>query len=248
MAALKRARVTVAGLGGTGGVAALQLALSGIGRLHCVDADARVELSNLNRQVLYREDDIGRRKAAAAVHRLREHNSTITVTGEQARIAGIDDARGLARGCDVLVLAADDPPELRRWVNRACAAEGTPWVDAGYHGPLPQAGVFVPGRGACWECVADAADQYRTEVLGAGPAGPAVRRIASAQAAAAPTAGISGSLAAHYATALITGIPRIEASEVIYVNLMDLAASYTTRDPARPRCPGCQPAPAVAAG
>lgn len=53
---LRRALVTVIGVGGTGGVAALALAASGVGRLHCVDPDV-VELSNLSRQVIYTEDD-----------------------------------------------------------------------------------------------------------------------------------------------------------------------------------------------
>src|SRR5262249_60165187 len=114
--------------------------------------------------------------------------------------------------------------------------------------PAPTTYVAAPGLGARGVGAAAPAAPPAPDAPAPRPAGPAARRIASAQAAAAPTAGISGSLAAHYATALITGIPRIEASEVIYVNLMDLAASYTTRDPARPRCPGCQPAPAVAAG
>ena len=65
-ARLARSRVTVVGLGGSGAGAAAALAASGVGRLHCVDPDA-VELSNLNRQVLYSEDDIGRPKVDAAV-------------------------------------------------------------------------------------------------------------------------------------------------------------------------------------
>ncbi len=69
-ARLARSRVTVVGLGGSGAGAAAALAASGVGRLHCVDPDA-VELSNLNRQVLYSEDDIGRPKVDAALERLR---------------------------------------------------------------------------------------------------------------------------------------------------------------------------------
>ena len=82
---LGRASVTVAGIGGTGGVAALALAAAGVGRLHCVDPDT-VELSNLSRQVIYSEDDIGLAKADAAVARLRRLNSDICVTAERRRI------------------------------------------------------------------------------------------------------------------------------------------------------------------
>src|ERR1700683_3228145 len=73
---LREARVTVIGVGGVGGTAALSLAASGVGHLHCVDHDT-VELSNLNRQVIYREDDLGRPKVEAAVEQLRRLNSDI---------------------------------------------------------------------------------------------------------------------------------------------------------------------------
>ena len=67
--ALKRARVTVLGMGGTGGAVAMGLVAAGVGRLHCLDFDD-VEVSNLNRQVLYTEDDIGRPKVDTAVRRI----------------------------------------------------------------------------------------------------------------------------------------------------------------------------------
>ena len=67
----------------------------------------------------------------------------------------------LARGCDVLLLAADEPHEIQRWANRACLATGTPWVEAGYNGPLVGVGSFVPGEGACFECLLAADDERR---------------------------------------------------------------------------------------
>ena len=150
-ARLRDARVTILGVGGTGGIAALALAASGVGHLHCVDPD-EVELSNLSRQILYSEDDIGQPKADSAVTRLRRLNADIEVTGQRLEATGIDDVLELARDCDVLLLGADRPPELRIWTNRACLAAKRPWVDAGYHGPLVQVAAFVPGDGPCWEC------------------------------------------------------------------------------------------------
>ena len=89
---LSAARVTILGVGGTGGIAAMALAASGIGRLHCVDPD-EVELSNLSRQIIYTEDDLGRPKAEAAVARLRRLNSDIEVTGERLEAASVEDVR-----------------------------------------------------------------------------------------------------------------------------------------------------------
>ncbi len=82
---LKQARVTVLGLGGTGGTVALALAASGVGRIHCVDADV-VELSNLNRQTQFDETDIGRPKADVTAGRLRRLNSDIEVTSERLTV------------------------------------------------------------------------------------------------------------------------------------------------------------------
>ncbi|MEV4621417.1 ThiF family adenylyltransferase [Asanoa sp. NPDC049573] len=96
---LRAARMVVAGLGGTGGAAASALAASGVGRLHCVDSDT-VEVSNLNRHLLYTEADLGRSKVDAAVERLRALNPDIVVTGERLAITGVDDLAGLAKGCD----------------------------------------------------------------------------------------------------------------------------------------------------
>ncbi|GFJ87277.1 HesA/MoeB/ThiF family protein [Phytohabitans rumicis] len=152
---LKRAKVVVLGVGGTGGSAALALAASGIGHLHCVDADV-VELSNLNRQILYTEDDLGKAKVEATVARLRRLNSDIEVTGEQRRIGSQQDIADVIEGCDVLAQCADQPADIRRWANLACLTAGIPWADGGYRGPMLTAGGYQPGVGACWECLREA--------------------------------------------------------------------------------------------
>jgi molybdopterin-synthase adenylyltransferase len=235
--ALRRARVTVIGMGGTGGVAAMALAASGVGQLRCVDSDV-VELSNLNRQVLYTEGDIDRPKVDAAVDRLRALNSTVDVGGVRQRITGVDDVAGFAKECDVLVLSADRPTDLRVWTNRACLDAGTPWIDAGYHGPLLQVACYVPGEGACWECLR-MADAERHREVGVVYEDTVGRNAAIANAVAAPSAGISGYLAAHYALALITGVPPVPAGRMYAVNLVALDAPFMIADPRRPDCPAC---------
>lgn len=235
--ALRNARVTVAGLGGTGGVAALALAASGVGRLHCVDHDS-VELSNLNRQVLYTEDDIGQPKIEAGVARLRRLNSDIEVTSAHLQIQGADDLIPLAEDCDVLVVSADRPPDLRRWANRACLQTRTPWVDAGYHGPLVTVGTYLPGQSACWECLRSTEDEKR-ETLGVHHDDAAQRGGAVANAVAAPSAGISGYLLAHAVLALLTGVPALPAGRVYGVNLVELAEPFVLAHPRRADCDAC---------
>lgn len=234
---LGRASVTVAGIGGTGGVAALALAAAGVGRLHCVDPDT-VELSNLSRQVIYSEDDIGLAKADAAVARLRRLNSDICVTAERRRIGSAGDVLPLARDCDVLLLAADQPPQVRAWTNRACLDVGRPWVDAGYHGPLVQVGVYVPGTGACWECLHDASREQQL-AEGANPDDAPERGAAVASAVGAVPAGISGYLAAHQVIALITGVPPVTPGVIQAVNLAALDAPFTFKDRPARGCPAC---------
>jgi molybdopterin/thiamine biosynthesis adenylyltransferase len=236
-ARLRDARVTVLGMGGTGGVAAMALAASGVGHLHCVDPD-EVELSNLSRQVLYTEDDIGAPKADCAVARLRRLNSDIRVTGQRMKATSTADVLSLATDCDILVLSADRPPEVRVWANRACLQAKRPWVDAGYHGPLVQCGAFVPGQGPCWECGRLALrDRHATD--GASPDDARERSGAVAHAVGATAAGMSGYLAAHLAVGLITGVPTVAPGRVQTVNLAALDAPLVLDDPPHPDCEAC---------
>jgi molybdopterin/thiamine biosynthesis adenylyltransferase len=236
-AMLRRARVTVAGVGGTGGVAAMALAASGVGRLHCVDGDV-VELSNLNRQVLYTEDDIGIAKVDAAVQRLRRLNRDIEVTGDQRMLSGVDDLVELTQDCDLLLLAADRPMDLRTWANRACLATETPWITAGYHGPLVTVGAYVPGEGACYECLQTTQDE-EGRAVGFRQGDAAQRGAAVAHAVTAPPAGLSGHLAAHAVVALLTGAPTLTPGTIHGVNLVALDAPFRRADPRRLDCPAC---------
>jgi molybdopterin/thiamine biosynthesis adenylyltransferase len=236
-ARLRAARVTILGVGGTGGIAALALAASGVGHLHCVDPD-EVELSNLSRQILYTEDDIGKPKTDSAVTRLQHLNTDVEITGQRMEAAGIEDVLELARDCDVLLLAADRPPELRIWCNRACLAANRPWVDAGYHGPLVQTGAFVPGEGPCWECTRLALRDSHAED-GAHPDDSPHRPEAAFGAVGAVSAGISGYLAAHLVIALLTGIPPVAPGRIETINLAALAAPLAIDDPPHPECEAC---------
>jgi molybdopterin/thiamine biosynthesis adenylyltransferase len=228
-------------VGGTGGIAALALAASGVGQLHCVDPD-EVELSNLSRQILYTEDDAGKPKADCAVARLRRLNSDISITGQRTRAACAEDVLALARECDVLLLAADQPPELRTWTNRACLSAKRPWVDAGYHGPLVQCGAFVPGTGPCWECTRLTMRDGHAED-GANPHDAPERGEAVGHAVAATSAGISGYLAAQLVISLITDVPRARPGRIETINLAALDAPLVLDDPPHPDCEACGATP-----
>jgi molybdopterin-synthase adenylyltransferase len=235
---LKRARVVVLGLGGTGSHAAWALAATGVGRIHCVDADV-VETSNLNRQVLYDEGDVGRMKVDIAVARLRRLNSDIEVTGERRMVDGEAALRPLLDGCDVLALCADEPrghglgDGIRIWANRICAGSGVPWVGGGYNGPLVTVGTFERGRGACYECLIDGETRRRRPDLPVDLGGPGVVAV---------SAGISGHLVAHAVISLITGVPRPVTGSFVGLNLIAPDHHVRVRHPPRPDCLVCRPA------
>lgn len=239
---LRQARALVLGVGGTGGAAAQILVAAGIGHLHAVDPDI-VELSNLNRQLLYRETDLGRPKAESATAALRALNSDVTVTGERREVRCPNDLADLLLGgagrYDVLVLGADRPAEIRRWANRVCLALGTPWVEGGYRGPLVTAGVYEPGRGACWECHRAGEVERRDLRLGPGQSEDAASPRMPWNPANAVTAALSGTLVAHVALALLTGVPPMEPGFRFGVNLMALGDPVLQRHVRRPDCPAC---------
>jgi molybdopterin/thiamine biosynthesis adenylyltransferase len=155
--------------------------------------------------------------------------------------AGVDDVLELARDCDVLLLGADRPPELRVWTNRACLAAKRPWVDSGYHGPLVQTAAFVPGEGPCWECTRLALRDGHAEE-GACPGDSPRRREAVFSAVGAVPAGISGYLAAHLVISLVTGIPPVVPGRIETLNLAALGAPLVLDDPPHPECEACGPA------
>ncbi|MFD5615123.1 HesA/MoeB/ThiF family protein [Kitasatospora sp. NPDC127060] len=235
---LKHARVAVVGVGGAGGAAALSLAASGVGHIHCVDADT-VELSNLNRQTLYTEDDIGKPKADAAAARLRRLNSDITVTSRRLRIEDERDFGPVLVNTDLLVLGADRPPAIRIWANRACLAAGTAWVDGGYHGAHITVGGYTPGNGPCWECLR--AGDNAEERLPVASMDDLVKALPKAPGhpVTAVTAGLSGQLMAHWAIALLTGAAPVTPGTVYGVNLMVPGDPVSVHHPRRPGCPAC---------
>ncbi|GII96668.1 HesA/MoeB/ThiF family protein [Sinosporangium siamense] len=228
---LKAARVLLLGLGGTGGHAGWALAAAGVGRLHCVDPDT-VEVSNLTRQVLYDESDVGRPKAEAAVERLRRVNSAVEVTGERRRVGTREELAALLRGFDVLALCADEPrgPDgVRVWANRACAAAGVPWVGGGYSGPLVTVGVYGPG-GTCYECLRAGEEARLRAGVPIDLGGPGVL---------ATSAGLSGQFTAHAVIALVTGVPELRPGYVTGVNLIDPTHHVYVRHEPRPGCSIC---------
>ncbi|HEX4881782.1 MAG TPA: HesA/MoeB/ThiF family protein [Porticoccaceae bacterium] len=146
---LRNARVLIVGAGGLGTPAALYLAGAGVGRLTLVDGDA-VALSNLHRQVLYAEADIGADKAQAAARQLRARNADIEVRAVAAAL-GADNVDELVADAD-LVLDCTDRMAVRYRLNAACRRREKPWLFAAVDRFAGQLALFVP-EGACFQCL-----------------------------------------------------------------------------------------------
>jgi molybdopterin/thiamine biosynthesis adenylyltransferase/rhodanese-related sulfurtransferase len=149
-AKLKRARVLVVGAGGLGSPLALYLAAAGVGTLGLVDFD-EVDLSNLQRQVLYGTDDVGRRKVDAAAERLSAANPHVRVVPIPERLSA-GNALEIVRDYDVVADGTDNFP-TRYLVNDACVLAGKPNAWASVYRFEGQASVFWAARGPCYRCL-----------------------------------------------------------------------------------------------
>ena len=146
---LQRSKAVVIGCGALGTNALSFLVRAGVGQIVVVDRDI-VEESNLQRQALFSERDIGRPKAKAAEEHLQEVNSEIAITGMVADITHAN-IPNIVRGATV-VLDATDNMDTRFLVNDACVKLGIPWIYAGAVGVTGMLMVIRPG-GQCLRCV-----------------------------------------------------------------------------------------------
>ena len=147
---LKDARVLLVGTGGLGAPAALYLAAAGVGTLGLVDFDV-VERSNLHRQVLFSDQDVGRRKVDAAVDRLVGLNPHVDVVGYDLRFEA-SNAHDVLRDYDMILDGTDNFP-TRYLANDVSVLQGKPNVYASIFRFEGQASVFDARRGPCYRCL-----------------------------------------------------------------------------------------------
>ena len=194
---LKSARVLVVGAGGLGAPAALYLAAAGVGTLGLIDPD-QVALSNLQRQVLYATEDVGRGKVEAAAEHLAALNPHVKIEPHAVRLDEANAAE-VVRGYD-LVLDGTDSFETRFAVNAACYAEGKPLVSGAIGRWSGQLALFEAGltrgrppaeRRPCYRCLV--------------PEIPPDAETCSAVGVMGALAGVIGSMMALEAIKWITG-------------------------------------------
>lgn len=167
-AKLKQAKVFIAGAGGLGSPIATYLTAAGIGVIRLVDHDS-VELSNLNRQVLYWAEDVGKMKTQSATEKLKRLNQEVEI---EAVVETINEANisQLVYGFDLIVDALDNFP-TRYLLNKVALEKNIPFFHGAIHGFEGRALTAIPGETACLMCVYRGATAVREfPVIGVTPA------------------------------------------------------------------------------
>ncbi|MFH1141613.1 MAG: HesA/MoeB/ThiF family protein, partial [Chloroflexota bacterium] len=143
------AKVLLIGAGGLGSPAAIYLAAAGVGTLGIMDPDV-VDITNLQRQILHHNHDIGRPKVVSAAETIADINPDVQVIQHQLRLSS-ENAWKVLRPYDIVLDCSDNFP-TRYLLNDACVMLGKPWVHGSIFAMDGQASTFVPGEG-CYRCL-----------------------------------------------------------------------------------------------
>ena len=220
---LRDARVLVVGAGGLGAPVLQYLAAAGVGTLGVVDFD-RVELSNLQRQVIHSTADVGRLKVDSAREAIRALNPDVEVTTWDDRLTSANALERIA-SFDVVVDGSDNFP-TRYLVNDACVLTGTPLVSAAIFRFEGQASVFATANGPCYRC------------LHPEPPPPDLVPSCAEGGVLGVLPGIMGSIEALEAIKLITGAGEGLAGRLLLLDALTMKVREVElrRDPACPAC------------
>jgi molybdopterin/thiamine biosynthesis adenylyltransferase len=226
---LLAAKVLIVGVGGLGSPAALYLAAAGVGTIGLLDGDA-VELTNLQRQIAHRTEDLGRRKVTSARERMQAINPDVTVRTHDAW-AGADGVRDVIKDYDFVIDAVDNFAG-KFLINDACYFERVPFSHAGILEFEGQLMTVLPGRTACYRCIFPT-PPAEGSVPGRGQAG--VMGVLP---------GVVGSLQATEAIKCILGVGDLLTDALL---TYDALAMRFCRVPVsrHPDCPLCGAAPDI---
>ncbi|MCX6997779.1 MAG: HesA/MoeB/ThiF family protein [Kiritimatiellaeota bacterium] len=214
---LKRARVFIVGAGGLGSPVALYLAAAGVGTIGLGDCD-RPDLSNLNRQILYTDADLGRPKAEVAAEVLRRLNPAIAVNSSGERIAEHNIERIV--GPVDLILDCLDNFDTRYVLNAYSVRHSIPLIHAAIWGLSGQITVLHPPRTPCLRCIfPDAPPREVFPVAGVTP-------------------GLAGCLQATEALKLLTGLGASLLGKLLVFDAEQMTFTTLTVE-RRPDCPAC---------
>ena len=147
---LKNSKICVVGVGGLGNPITSRLVAMGIGQLRIVDRDV-IELSNLHRQTMYDESDVGQVKVEVAAKKLQKLNPDCKIESLAISVNQYN-AKEVIDGCDVVIDALDSV-NARYALNKACVEKNIPFVTGAAVGVSGQAFTIIPKQSACYYCM-----------------------------------------------------------------------------------------------
>jgi molybdopterin/thiamine biosynthesis adenylyltransferase/molybdopterin converting factor small subunit len=150
MEKIKDAKICVVGTGGIGNPVVAQLVGMGVGKIRIVDRDV-VEVSNLHRQHLYDESDVGKVKVEAALERLQKMNSSVDIEAVPISVTQFT-ADSVIKDCDIVIDALDSI-DARYALNDSCLKLGIPFIYAGALGMVGSVCTILPYKSACLRCI-----------------------------------------------------------------------------------------------
>ncbi|EAQ4379631.1 ThiF family adenylyltransferase [Salmonella enterica] len=149
---IMESQVCLLGCGGLGSHILFELAALGIGNITITDFDI-IELSNMNRQILYKNCDIGKSKVLTAKERISEFNPAMKVTTKSLRISSVQDISNIITGHDLVICVADKPRDrMVKWLNEACCGQRIPFINGGLDQRRALFYSVIPGVTGCVEC------------------------------------------------------------------------------------------------
>ena len=153
---LKKSKACVVGVGGLGNPIVTRLVAMGIGTIRIVDRDV-IELSNLHRQTMFDESDVGQVKVEVAARKLKKMNSDVII---EALPVSVNDytALDVVEGCDVVIDALDSV-NARYSLNKACIKKNIPFVTGAAVGVSGQVFTILPHQTACYHCIFPSLDE-----------------------------------------------------------------------------------------
>jgi len=208
---LKQAKVCVVGVGGLGNPIVTRLAAMGVGNIRIVDRDV-IELSNLHRQTMFNEDDVGQVKVETAAKKLRKLNPDIVI--EELPVS-INDytAFDVVDGCDVVIDALDSV-NARYSLNKACIDKKIPFVTGAAVGVTGQSFTILPNETACYHCLFPALDEDSMPTCSIEGVHPSILSII-------------GGIEVSEAVKIITGKAPSLKDRVLHVDLENLIFNFT---------------------
>jgi len=176
---LKSSKVVVAGIGGLGCPVSLYLTAAGFGTIRLIDQE-KIELSNLNRQVLHWESDIGNYKVDSALKKLKNLNSSVKLEAIKTKITE-DNVNELIKGFDIVIDGMDNF-KTRFILNKACVEERIPFIHGAVYGLEGYITTIIPYSTPCLSCIYPTIppEMEKFPVVGIAPALIAILQVTEA--------------------------------------------------------------------